>query len=177
MESGVDFKAKDIDLLVAMRLIINSLKNISNSVIINCFRKALFKFEMTTEIEIATEETDEQFWSQLSNLTEIQYNSFDSYVDIDQTVCTSMEADLTDDEIIQEVYASNSDSDAISDSEVVDTPKVTISEAMNHLNRLQIYFWQNGNNSFDEQFSQMQSNITNNTFNKLKQTKIVDYFN
>ncbi len=38
IESGVDFKAKDIDLLVAMRLIINSLKNISNSVIINCFR-------------------------------------------------------------------------------------------------------------------------------------------
>jgi hypothetical protein len=53
---------------------------------------------------------------------------------------------------------------------------VSNSDAFHHLNEAQKYLWQLGNNSFDEVFMKLQNIVTENTFNNLRQTKIIDFF-
>jgi hypothetical protein len=64
-----------------------------------------------------------------------------------------------------------------SDEDDYDSKIVTNSEALNHLNSLQKFFWQSGNSFYDQYFDQMQREIRDNTLKSLKQTKISDFFN
>ena len=174
--------AKSVDLLVAMRLIYNALQKVSTNVITNYYRKAMFKFNtrLTTEVELSADD-NEEIWQKYIQLShkDISFDSFANYVNIDENESTSGENDLSDEQIIQEVYGNecNSEITVESDEELIETKRVTNSKAFHHINELQKYFWQKGINSFDEELSKMQTKVTENTFNSLKQTKIVDFFN
>jgi len=178
-ENNIEMKANDIDLF-AMRLIGISWKNVSNITIKNCFRKCKFNFEkLTTNIEMSFEENDDDFWADLSNLTNIEFPNFNSYIEVDDFECTEVESNLNDEQIIQEVYGVATDVELNEDSEHESQviSNITRSQALNDINNLQKYFCQIGDNSFDIYFNQMQRKITENTFKCLKQTKINDYFN
>jgi hypothetical protein len=172
LENGVDIDSKQINLLMAMRLISSSLKTIKTTVFINCFRKALFDFRITTQIELA----EEEFWSHLSSLTSIEFNSFEEFVSFDDNECTANGSDLTDEQIIQTVHSTGDIEEVIdSDENDYDSKIVTNSEALNHLNSLQKFFWQSRNSSYDQFFDQMQREIRDNALKSLKQTKVSDF--
>jgi len=101
---GAEPGAKAIDLLDETRLINNSLKNVNNNVFINCFRKGLFNFDITTEIEPVFDDIDSEFWSEISSIIELSLDSFEEYVTIDENEQTFEEHILRDEQIIQQIY-------------------------------------------------------------------------
>jgi hypothetical protein len=180
IENGAEFRARDIDLLKAMQMIRTSLNNITNEVIKNCFRKAFFKFDSNIDSDSGINEEFDSVstcWSDILQQTDLQFDSFDDYVNCDENECTTDIIELTDEEIIAEVCG-NSSIQTVSDSEdeTLESPKVSTNAAFNHLIELQKHFWQIGINTFDDTFAKMQKTLTDNTFKTLKQTKIDNYF-
>jgi tRNA A37 methylthiotransferase MiaB len=174
-------KANTLNLFFAMNLIDSSLKDISNQTIINCFKKAKFEFpSVSTQIIVASEVEDEtDFWEELKKWTNIEFNSFESFVSVDENECIEFESDLTDEQIIEMVCNhSSEDSNDISDEELDETEEetiVTTSEALDHIIELQKYFCQIGDNSFVDHLNDMQRKVIKSTFKSLKQQKISDF--
>jgi len=121
----------------------------------------MFPFDKTTEIEQSFDENESDFWCQLSSLNKTEFPSFESYVQIDENESTEMETYLNDEEIIQEVYSNRDDSEmTIESEEDMESKQISNSQALNCINELQKYFWQNSNNSFDQSLIEMQKNVT-----------------
>ncbi len=127
---------------------------------------------------MVSEENEIDIWHELSATTELDFESFKEYVAIDDNECTAEEEYLTDEELIQKVYSNDSETESVvdSDEESLNSPKITDSQALQHVFELQKYLWQNSNNTFDQKLSEIQKFITNNTFRSFKQTKIDDFF-
>jgi hypothetical protein len=175
---GIDANPKKIDLFIAMRLLDNSWKSVTQNTIKNCFRKAMFSFEKTTEIEVASEEAEEaefDFWDRLRSITSIPYNSFESYVNCDDI--EFVDEFLSDQEIVQKVYAKDPEVDKDFEDDISSNPEevITSSQALNALNTLQKHFCQIGNSSMNDIFNDIQRELTKNSFKSLKQSKITDY--
>jgi len=195
LEIGSELKPNSIDLFVCMNLIDISLKSVSNQTIINCFRKAKFEFSNnSTEMEVMDtevsevmdsntnediDESEDNFWDNLKQLSNIEFESFDSYVSIDANESIDFENDLTDDQIIDLVRSeSNPQLIVVSDEEYDETQDIqTISkaQALDSINILQKYFSQIDNNFFVESLNQMHKKVIENTFKSLKQQKITEF--
>lgn len=195
LEVGSELKPNSIDLFVCMNLIDISLKSVSNQTIINCFRKAKFEFSNnSTEMEVMDtevsevmdsntnediDESEDNFWDNLKQLSNIEFESFDSYVSIDANESIDFGNDLTDDQIIDLVRSeSNPQLIVVSDEEYDETQDIqTISkaQALDSINTLQKYFSQIDNNFFVESLNQMHKKVIENTFKSLKQQKITNF--
>jgi len=105
-ERGLEVTPKSIDLFIAMRLLDISWENVTQNTIKNCFRKALFNFDKTSEsittIEVSSEENVD-IWNRLKELTSIPYKTFEDYINCDDI--EYIDEILSEEEIIQEIYA------------------------------------------------------------------------
>jgi hypothetical protein len=181
LESGSDIKANYINLFTSIKMIESSLKSISNQTIINCFRKAFFNFSsITTQIEISSEENDSHFWQNLKNLTDIEFESFDSFVRIDDKEVVEFQNDLNDDQIVELIKSQKfEETIEISDEEYEESEEPTIisrAKALDSIYNLQKYFGQIDDYSFTDSLNQIKDKIIENSFKSLKQTKICDFF-
>jgi hypothetical protein len=90
------------------------------------------------------DESEDNFWDNLKQLSNIEFESFDSYVSIDANESIDFENDLTDDQIIDLVRSeSNPQLIVVSDEEYDETQDIqTISkaQALDSINTLQKYF-------------------------------------
>ena len=109
LDSGIDFSPKDITIYDAMIFLSTSLKAISNQTIINCFKKAKFDFSSElSEIDSESEvEENTEFWEKLKTLTNIEFNTFESYVSIENEECIEFVTELTDEQIVEQVLVEN----------------------------------------------------------------------
>ena len=98
LELGEEMTAKDIDLFRCMCFIDIAIKDVTKETVLNCFRKAKFDFHNSgTQILIAEQEEEEcDFWEQLRSQTNIEFDSFESYVTVDDNESVEYESDLTD---------------------------------------------------------------------------------
>jgi hypothetical protein len=182
-EDDIDFNPKTINLFLAMRSIDISWKMVSNNTIQNCFTKAKFKFNRTTtQIEIASEESEPDFWQHLKRFTNVEFESFKTYVEFDDIECEDREYELNDEEIIQTVYENQEKHETfpfleeVEENKEQETQPISRSQALSHINELQKFFCQIGDNSFNVHFNAMHRKITDTTFKNLRQTKISDFF-
>ena len=169
-----------LDLYIALGFIKSSLNEIKVNSIRNCFIKAGFNINITSQI--STEEDIEDIWIYLSQLTHIKYDSFESYINVDINLVTfSM---LSDEEIIKSVQNVQSDSeteideeqsDKDNENEVDQYKEISSSEAFDCLNKLEIYF-SNKNSETDYDFIlKAQEQLSKTVLSNLKQTKITDF--
>lgn len=196
LEIGNEFKPSDIDLLMAMNYIKESLNKITSQTIMNCFKKAKFDFTTevsttaegsttasvpTTQITVANDESesDDNFWERLRELTNLEFETFDEYVTFDDNEEIGFENSLSDEQII-EVVNRNDAAELVdlSDDEESDQPVVTHftnSQAFKAIETIQGYLCQIGETDLLDNLSQINNCIVNNSFKSLKQTKISDY--
>jgi hypothetical protein len=185
LESGLDLEPKDINLYDSMLILNYSLKTISNQSIINCFKKAKFNFQsLTTIVERVDAEDDNEngleFWDELKTLTNIEFNTFNDFISVDDNELVEITDDLSDEQIVNLVLNDkNEETVDLSDDESSETTviqTISNSQALNAVNVLQHFFGQIGVNDVDQQLAEIQRKITGNTFKSLKQTKITDFF-
>lgn len=188
LEVGIDFKPNSIDLFICMNLIKQSLNAVTNQTIINCFNKSRFDFSNhnnNTECESQSQElncseNDYNFWEKLKSLTNIDFNSFESYVSIDSQECTEISEDLSDEQIMEIITKETNDNTIdVTDEESDETEETVIisrSQAIDSITTLQKYFSQKNDNSFDDILMEMHNHVIKDTFTSLKQQKITDFF-
>jgi hypothetical protein len=182
LDSGIDFSPKDITIYDAMIFLNTSLKAISNQTIINCFKKAKFDFSSElSEIDSESEvEDNTEFWEKLKTLTDIEFNTFESYVSVDNEECIEFVTELTDEQIVEQVLVENNNETIdISDEEMTECqelPNISNSQALESIDLLQKYFCQISDSGVDQQLVDIRLRINENTFKALKQTKITDFF-
>lgn len=181
-----DNKITKIDLFMAMRLLDNAWKSVTQNTIKNCFRKAFFEFgtPLTTTLDITDEDITDDIWKHLSEITSTEYSSFEEYVRCDDV--NYIDNFRTDDEIVQtinshsqeliELNTEEAEEGEIEDEDSDVNDVISQSQAFNSLNTLQKYFCQIGNNDKNDLFNELQNELTINTFNTLKQSKITDFF-
>ena len=179
-ETGELNAIKQMDLYTAMCLIKSSLKEIKTNSIINCYKKAGFNVNLTTEISYVDDVDFNEVWSNLGKHVNVQYESFESYIDVDCNVVIS--EILSDEDIIRLVQNDDSSSETeIEDEEngnegKQDIKNISSSEAFAILSQLQVYFLNRNDEVAHELLLNVQSQLSKTVLLNLKQSKITDFF-
>ena len=179
-ETGELNAIKQMDLYTAMCLIKSSLKEIKTNSIINCYRKAGFNVKLTTEISCVDDVDFNEVWSNLCKHANVQYESFESYIDVDCKVVIS--EILSDEDIIRLVQNDDSSSETeIEDEEngnegKQDIKNISSSEAFAILSQLQVYFLNRNDEVAHDLLLNVQSQLSKTVLLNLKQSKITDFF-
>lgn len=179
-ETGELNAIKQMDLYTAMCLIKSSLKEIKTNSIINCYKKAGFNVNLTTEISYVDDVDFNEVWSNLGKHVNVQYESFESYIDVDCNVVIS--EILSDEDIIRLVQNDDSSSETeIEDEEngnegKQDIKNISSSEAFAILSQLQVYFLNRNDEVAHDLLLNVQSQLSKTVLLNLKQSKITDFF-
>ncbi|KAE9546906.1 hypothetical protein FO519_009882 [Halicephalobus sp. NKZ332] len=181
--SAIDTNTEcSINLLDSVFLLQRAWKEVTSMTISNCFRKAGFVFENTTELQVEDIEDKEllSLWSMFQSHCEINADcDISDYLSIDNEIATSGELSL--EEIAQACSSSKVD-EANSDSEedvieINERPPITGPAARQAYLQLRRYFEENALcEGLYSAFDQIEDLLIKDQISKLKQPKISDFF-
>jgi hypothetical protein len=180
---------KRLTLLKAIYFMHSSIKEIPNSVLINCFKECGVAFDFV-ENENNNDLNDDLFvennWNSINHRLELGFESYEEFVSIDDEIMCRQE--LTDEQIIEtvrpteEIVCDSSDTE-IEDNDNEDFDSISFmipskSEALNEVFNLRLYLGSLSevDLSYYDLLNKFENLILKRSDKKSKQTLISDFF-